>query len=344
MKNTIKQYFKLLSYSLLFIVLGVSCQQNTEPQIAFYHWKANAEHSAEVDAAMKQSASDRVYLHYFDIDVAKSSPTEGDKFEPVYLINKVDSAYQNYNIIPVIFIVNQVIRELKNEDVQTLSERITQLVNEISTHHFNAPIKHLQIDCDWTAATRHQYFALLELLKQHFDVSVTIRLHQVKYPDRTGVPPVKSGALMLYNMGDLRNFTENSILESNIVADYINTNSTYPLQLDLALPLFSQTVLKSNSGKINLVKDCNRTLFESQKQQFKQLSKHVFEVQKDTLFSGFYLRKGNQIKLEESTEAEIIKSYQIIKSSQLPVNEIIFYHLDSTTLSNINFKSILQQL
>jgi len=77
----------------------------------------------------------------------------------------------------------------------------------------------------------------LNILKKDFNVTATIRLHQIKFKDKTGIPPVDQGVLMAYNIGELKNNKQNSILEANIVKQYINKNTEYPLKLKLALDI-----------------------------------------------------------------------------------------------------------
>ncbi len=73
----------------------------------------------------------------------------------------------------------------------------------------------LQIDCDWTTKTAPKYFYFLQQIREKLDahedggtfaslamLSATIRLHQVKYPEKSGMPPVDKGVLMFYNMGE----------------------------------------------------------------------------------------------------------------------------------------------
>jgi len=177
---------------------------------------------------------------------------------------------------------------------------------------------------------------LIKLLDQKYKINVTIRLHQIKFKDKTGVPPANKGTLMLYNVGELANEDENSLLETRIVKEYINNSSKYPLTLDVALPLYSQTVLINNHGNIRLINDnCKNELLEDSF-HFKQLKDNLFTVENDTLFKGFYLSKGFKIKIEELTEDEIINSYKVIENSKLKTANIIFYHLDDKVLNNLN--------
>lgn len=144
-------------------------------------------------------------------------------------------------------------------------------------------------------------------------------------------------------MGDLKNQQQNSILENNIVKQYINADTNYPLELNLGLPLFSQTIVSNTTNKIKIIKDAERSILENDI-HFKKIDKMNFSIVKDTLYKGFYLTKGYSLKLEELTEDEIIASYKTVKSSKLNINELVFYHLDEKALKNINLNKIIDQL
>ncbi|GAA0890653.1 hypothetical protein GCM10009122_03320 [Fulvivirga kasyanovii] len=275
-------------------------------------------------------------MHYFDVDRTDKG------VYPVYVLNKVDSAFKAYDIVPVVFITN---RSFKGHiDLDRLSEQIVGLVDEISLHHFGRKLKTIQLDCDWSETTRDKYFELIRMLSRDLDVVPTIRLHQIKYKDKTGVPPTKTGVLMLYNMGNLKDEQQNSIIQSDIVDDYIHNTTTYPLKLDVALPLFSQTVIKNNRGQIRLVNKSRPEALKQDKLHFRQLDSHLFEVTRDTLYHGFYLSKGYRLKLEESGVDEILDSYSIVKHSELQLNNIILYHLDDDVLKQVDLAKLLEKL
>ena len=56
-------------------------------------------------------------------------------------------------------------------------------------------------------------------------------------------------------MGDFKKENENSIFESKIVEQYINTSTNYPLDLHLGLPLFSQTIVTNNDHDYKIIKN-----------------------------------------------------------------------------------------
>lgn len=325
------------------IVILSSCQNNqTEKSISFYHWKSHAEYTKSNEQNLAQANSSKIYMHYFDVDQV-ATPNEFDNgVYPTYVIKDIDSNYRNYEIVPVVYITNQVFKS-EQLDIINLADQITDLVHQISLKYFNKEITTIQIDCDWTQSTQYTYFEFLKEIQQNFELDVTIRLHQIKYKNETGVPPVKHGTLMLYNMGDFKKLNENSILESKIVEQYIYESTDYPLTLNLGLPIFSQTILINNDQEFKIIKDVDRNLYEMDS-HFEKINENQFKVVIDTLYKGFYLTRGFTLKLEELDEPSIIDSYRLIEKSKLKIDEIILYHLDDKALNDINIKTIIEEL
>ena len=331
-------------YIFILLLLSFSCSQEptTKNDIAFYHWKAKADYTQSYDKAITTTSASQIYMHYFDIESIREPSWRDDGVFPTYVLKSVAEEYRNFEIVPVVYITNNIFK-IDGINIIKLAEKITKLIHQISSKHFNKKMPLVQIDCDWTQSTKAAYFQLLKILKSDFELDVTIRLHQIKFQDRTGVPPVNMGTLMLYNMGDLRNKNQNSILESAIVKQYINAESSFPLRLNIALPLFSQTVISNNTNKLKLINKSNRAVLENDS-HFKKLNSNNFQVVSDTLYKGFYLAKGYNLKLEELNESEIVSSCKVIKESQLKIKEIIFYHLDDHVLSNYDFKNLIEKL
>jgi hypothetical protein len=118
----------------------------------------------------------------------------------------------------------------------------------------------VQLDCDWTISTRVVYFHFLAALRarlpQGVALSATLRLHQYRYPDRTGIPPVDRVMLMFYNMGQLDDPDEpNSILNLAAAQPYLDGAPPYPVPLDVALPVFRWGVLYRDGRMTKLIHD-----------------------------------------------------------------------------------------
>jgi len=322
---------------VLVILLLVSCENNSK-HFNFYHWKSNAVFNDLYKQKTKSLHTQKIYLHYFDVE-KKGTLNE---IVPTYVLKTVSNELKKFEIIPVIYITNAVFKR-ESFNSEKLSKKIEKLIHQISQKHFNKEIKTIQIDCDWSQTTKNAYFELLEKMSDNFDINVTIRLHQIKFQNKTGIPPVKNGTLMLYNMGDLKNRRQNSIIQSNIVKQYINGETKYPLNLHLGLPLFSQSIVFNEQDKIKIIKNTERSILEKDL-HFKKTDPINFEVVQDTLYKGFFLSKGYNLKLEEYNQDEIINSCQTIKESQLQIDEIIFYHLDEKTLQNIDINALTEKL
>ena len=323
--------------------MGVSCKnkvpvtKSNSEVFNFYEWGQNAHCSDKTKAILDSANTKTIFLHFFDV-INHTFNNDYSEPYPTYIINKIDSCYCDYEIVPVVFIANSVSFEYD------LHNKISNLVDQISLSHFKKKFQKLQLDCDWNEHSKSSYFSLIDSLSKKFEVSVTIRLHQIKYKYDTGIPHVKKGVLMLYNVGELGKFDENSILESSIVDEYISPDSEYPLELNIALPLFSQTVLKNNDGSLKLIQGQHRSELEESKNIFRKINENVYLVRKDTLFKGFYLSKGFMIKIDEVNFEEIDKSYEIVKFSKLITRDIILYRLDDQLINNMKFNKIIKKL
>lgn len=321
----------------IFIVIFIfSCsKENKNQSYSFYHWKSKALMPSTLENKL-DTTLDQVYLHYFDIDLNE----QYNSIRPKYVLSAVDDWYKEQQITPVVYITNRAM--LKAKDPSYLVKQIHALVQEISNHHFGKELPNLQIDCDWTGRTKTQYFQLLKLLKKYYTLSVTIRLHQIKYPKETGVPPVNTGILMLYNMGELSNMEENSIINTETVQSYVNKNLSYPMDLDLALPLYSQTVIKNKLGKVKLLNYIPESLADTN--IFSSIGENLYLPKKDTLYHGFYISPGYQLKTEKVTSDVLLESIQILKKSRLNFQSIIYYHLEEKNLENYNISKISSTL
>lgn len=322
---------------LFFVVILVSCS-DSNPQTNFYHWKSKVVYSDLSKRALEMTHSKKLYLHYFDVDVVKGQRIEENIF-PEYVVREVDDEFKDMEIVPVVFISNRTLEQFSTEKLPT---QISKLIDQISIHHFDRKMDEIQIDCDWNNSTREAYFRILKSLEKQYRVTATLRLHQLKYPEKTGVPPVDKVTLMLYNMGDLKKNDENSILDAELVGQYVNGQTDYPLAMDLALPLYSQLVIKNLENKIRISNGVNREEFESD--IFELTSPNNILVKGDTLFRGFYLTDGFQIKIDEVTAQEVMDSYTILKNSKLEFEEILFYHLDGKILDVNLLEKILKEL
>lgn len=331
-KYTYKQLLLFVKLVLpVCIFLGCN-EQNKKRTIepAFYYWKSVFNISSYEQRKLDSLKVNTLYTKFFDVDwdEAAQQPV------PVAKILFTDSAFKSYNIIPTIFITNNCIQKLDTAQTKPLAEKIMQLTNQFLTAHHFKKVPEIQFDCDWTAATKEKYFLLLTHLKNltpKLSVSATIRLHQIKFLNKTGVPPVNRGLLMCYNMGNLKNpATGNSIIETEELKKYTANLSSYPLPLDVALPLFEWKVLFRNNVYSGLIQNLDNTLLTP---AVALQNNNRFTILKDTTINGYDFKKGDVLRDEQSSYKEILSTAAVI-SSQLQNTSlrVSLYHLDSVIL------------
>ncbi|MGC4101616.1 hypothetical protein [Ferruginibacter sp.] len=319
-----------------------SCKQNKAPRTvdrSFYYWKSvfklNDLEQKQLDALQVKT----LYIKFFDVgwDPATHAAIPIAKLQ--------STGYKlaaGIEVIPTVFITNECIQQIDSAQVEGVAAKIVLLTEQLVAANQFATIEELQIDCDWTAGTRDKYFLLLshiKKLKPALKLSATIRLHQVKFIAKTGVPPVDQGLLMCYNMGNLKNIaTKNSIIETAELKKYIGNLAAYPLPLDVALPLFSWKVLFRNNIYTGLIQDLPDTVLNN---AFTIRKDNRFEILKDTLLQGYDLKKGDLIRNEASDYKEIIAAAAAIndqlKNTRLKVS---LYHLDSVILNKYSLHEL----
>lgn len=204
--------------------------------------------------------------------------------------------------------------------------------------------REIQFDCDWTASTRDAFFLFLKKMKQRLpentQLSATIRLHQYKFPDKTGVPPVERGMLMFYNTGDIDNpDAGNSIFRPEDVRKYLTgAPKDYPLPLDLALPVFSWALVFRDGELWKIIPEVPESELNDAarfvKMQISTASLSfqtpTFIIQKGTFLSGHYLRPGDLLKVEKVTPDLLCEAARFAAQADLADNaSVAFFHLDS---------------
>ena len=279
----------------------------------------------------------RLYVKYFDVKWNETTQSA----LPVAKISFEDSL-TNFEIVPVVFITNEAL--LKTTRIENLTINISQLIVKINEVNC-LKVNQIQIDCDWTEATKDKYFLLLKLLKKQFQncqLSCTIRLHQIKYFERTGLPPVDVGVLMYYNMGQLGNLSKNSIYNPDDAQKYVRSIPQYPLPLDVALPIFSWAVHFQNNKIQHLISKPNVADFENSA-YFYPAQNNVIKVKQSLFLNGYYLKENDVIKLEIMTPKLCkMAAKQVAKYMKKVPKNIIFYDLDSTNFNHFDHAAFSQ--
>ena len=331
----IKSYFKICL--LLTFISGCQPKENSiEP--SFYHWKSSLSLQIEERNYLDKLNVQKIYLKFFDVDWNLNQKTA----IPLASLQINPQHLKGLNLVPTIFITNRTLIHLPTNRLEELADKIVKKVQEIQKDLPLRQIQEIQFDCDWSLKTKANYFNLLELLKlrlKNIELSATIRLHQIKYFHQTGIPPVNRGMLMFYNMGDLGNpEAHNTILDLTIAKKYLAKLDQYPLDLDIALPLFSWGVLLRDNKMIQLINNLSVQELKGSK-RFLKLDENRFKVLESTYLNACYLYQDDQIRLEQVSTAQLIQAAKLLAAHVKPIDRSIsFYHLDTTVIKHYPYE------
>ncbi len=321
-------------FSVLLLVTLLGCgNSEPPPSLSFYHWQSYLDLTTEEDELLLSVGTKRLYVRYFDIDF------QGGKPVPVGVMIPRKGIRENMEIIPTIFITEKTMRYVSNEQLEELLDNVIRKINGIHSKVSPTDISEVQFDCDWTAGSRERFFLFLKKMKEKttWKISATIRLHQWKYPSKTGVPPVDRGVLMVYNTGKVSDKNEeNSILDMDDVRSYL-PEGEYDIPLDVALPLFRWAVLFRDGKMIRLIHSPSLSELSDTSRFSKR--NHWTKVIKSTYLNGYYLYEGDELRIEEIDRGLLMECAQMIKPS-LNAKEIVFYHLDTTITKTYSHETL----
>lgn len=305
-----------------------------KPDMAFYHWKTTLSLTEEEEKILLENKKSPVYIHLLDLiwDEERGIPI------PSAQLQVKNPLPEGISIIPVVYITNEVFEKIPAEAIETIAEKLADRISDkLYTPDGNTPtVESLQIDCDWTLGTKEKYFKFLEALNSSFSfpLSATIRLHQIKFFDKTGVPPVKRGMLMFYNMGDLNDpNTQNSILDLEKAKSYMVNFDKYPLDLDVALPLFQWGVIQRD-GRIAHLSNALTENDLNDSLTYKKIETNKYKVIESSYLKSYYCYEGDEIRLESATLPQLKEAIELLtKHLKKDKRRVCFYHLDNEILN-----------
>ena len=316
------------------------------PEISFFYWKSTFNVKDVSSRWLDSIPVNKLYIRFFDVDVdANLGPV------PVAPLTGLPEKLP-YSLTPVIFITNETFLKVKEE--KELIDLVDKLVGKLLQMSHPHKVKEWLIDCDWSSKTRIPFFNFCRILNEkarnnHIELMATIRLDQYKNVESTGVPPVKRGLLMAYNMGALENWeTGNSILNEKDAAVYLENPKRYPLPLTLGLPFYQWGVVFRDSIFTGLINGLD-TSDLADSIRFKKTGENTFELSKNTFLQGFYLYENDKIRIEKVGKNEILSIIHLLKKwkSVNENKEIVFFHLDERIMDSVNgsfFKHFSQKV
>ena len=209
--------------------------------MSFYYWNPTFTLDSMEGNILQDNDVHTLYVRYLDVDW---TPVDS---VPVPLVHfSYGTSPAGYTIIPVVSIRNRVFEKLNPASIPAFAADINTRVRYINeTRHLHN--KEIQFDCDWTPRTRENYFSFLREYQRESvqSISSAIRMVQLRYagqvgtpPVDYGVPPVDYGVLFYFNLGETDAGNERSVYERAAAHHYTPFLRSYPLTLDVALPLF----------------------------------------------------------------------------------------------------------
>ena len=333
-KERSKSYSRLLMFLLaFFLLIATSCKNTSTATTAFYYWKTGFQLNTGQQELLWNAGSNRLYIRFFDINWNdQTSKPYPDAIVQFY------QPTERLTITPVIYIRNKTFELINDLSNDSLATHCNGLVSRLAAEqHINYTT--LQVDCDWTLTTKDKYFTFLKLLKKVSGcrIEATIRLHQVKFKQQTGVPPVDKGILMFYNMGKLNADLQqpNSIYNSADADKYISYLSTYPLPLNVALPVFSWSVHIRDGKAIQIYEQIGKKQLDNQTNFQLIKNDHCYRAKTSFFLKGVYIKQNDIFKLEE-INIETLKTAAKQLAANLPQQQnrtIIYYELANLDLS-----------
>lgn len=347
---------------LLFILLTCCSRPPRRVDRAYYYWKTEGASNSERQF-LKEQHIQKLYVRQLDVDwndVQGPIPSNGTSIESLnYQLARYDSF--PVQMVPVIFITNKTFERISPGNIPVLAKRLVRRClpsydsadiryeRKHYMHVYGGPIKpkEIQFDCDWTVKTSTAYFQFLKevrkLLPDSIIISATIRLHQHKYPEKTGVPPVNRGMLMVYNIGDPKQYTpEQSIFDITKADAYFTHKKKYTLPLDIALPAWSWCLVFRDHKFYQI----ENGIAESDLQQqafLKHKGNHQYQVTQDTVYRTLFLRPGDEIKAETVDDATLQQAAQLAsKAVNTPHFTVSLFELSEQEINRYSHETINQ--
>ncbi len=325
---------------IFFACVLSACTKKSGANTAFYYWKSGFSLNSSQSNMLDKAAKNNIYIRFFDINW----DDKGNKAYPDAVIGFKQPA-NKLKVTPVIYISNKTFEKINVNAIDSLAINSAKLLNELAARQ-KIQYQGIQIDCDWTISTKEKYFSFLRSFKKisHRNLEATIRLHQVKYKETTGVPPVSKGVLMFYNMGKLsaNAMLENSIYNKTDAGKYTAYLPGYPIELDVALPLFSWSI-HIRDGRAIQVYEKIKPAQLSNTVNFKR-DGNLYTAKKSFFLSGVYIKENDIFKVEETDLGTLQNAAKQLAES-LPHKSnrtIIYYELSNLDPSEFSTEAILE--
>ena len=336
---------KTLAPFLTILILGFcfsSCRRHDRVvNTSFYFWKTVYKNNKTESDYLNKLHAHKLYMRIMDVDMDENGVNPAP-VSPIIFQTKLPDTVE---MVPVVFIVNNILKVTTRPQLDALASNVVRFLSGKVQQAGKTSFTELQIDCDWTASTRENYFYLLGQLRKVKElkaktISATLRLHQLKNQKGSGIPPVNRAMLMCYNMGNLRKYGEqNSILEISELKKYLGDNVTaYPMPIDIGLPLFSWAVAFRNKEYIGIAK---RISFDDlhDKNQFIFIKNNLYRAK--TNLPDYGLKTNDEVRWE-NVSADNLRATATYLSPLIKADtvNVIYFHLDEATIKTYTYDDL----
>jgi len=357
---------------LLFLICCsiLSCKKEYTVERSFCYWKTTYWNDSIDQRTADSLGVKHIYLRLFDVGwnpYAKSAA-------PMATLWDFSDDANQMQVTPCIYITNDAMQQSTRPQLKKLAEDVRQRMNTIlqgtrertarytaykkvsdsvykgdmdsleryERTMFDNRIKEILIDCDWTQASRDNYFYFLSELKKEipaYKVAATIRLWQYRDHEKAGVPPVDNGLLMCYNMEsptDHKN--KNSIGSPKILKQYVN-HDDYPLKLNVALPIFNWSLVFRGGQFLGIL--ANSNMIDMNGKRFKKIDENRYVFTRDEVIGETFYRNGDEVRVEKVSDAEMREMISILKDHiDLENSKVTFFSWDENFIKDYGIKNI----
>ena len=148
---------------------------------------------------------------------------------------------------------------------------------------------------------------------------------------------------MVYNVGNPTEFSEkNSILDLDEAKKYLEGQKTYPLQLDVALPIFRWGIVYRGQKLLAVFNDFNSN--QADTTSFLTKNGRFYDVNKDTVYRKKYLRYGDKFKIEEINDNLLRGAAELAAPLVRHTNpiHITYFHYDKSLVASLKSDTYAQ--
>jgi len=317
------------------------------PKRGFYYWKTEWSASPAILQTLSGDRIDRLYMRLFDVEWNERDGAA----EPIAPLRFESAPPRGVEFVPVVYITNAVFLKIAYGDVEALADHVWNKIGRL-TGAAGVTFGELQLDCDWSDGSRRNYFHFVDLLSRRLHaegkiVSTTIRLHQIKYVERTGIPPAARGMLMFYNFGRVEaEASRSSIFNPEDAGRYSSYIARYPLTLDVVLPAFSWGVHSREGRVLGLLEHVAAADAESF-DGFSRVAANRYTASRSFFFRGRYFAMGDLLLMETTTPGITREAAAMAKRGagwRKTYGTVALFDLDerrSNTYSGAELESIL---